>query len=166
MDITMNRATTLPREQLKPTIFKKLKNFMAIFYSAIFLAFSISLGGLSIYQFIEGLMGEELVTGFVRSINTAVIALATYEMSLGIYKEYTVSEEGTNIFYVLRRTISRFVGLVSIALVLEGLIMVIKYSQLDLAGNLYYPVAIIVSASILLVSLGGFLHLTRADIES
>jgi len=37
---------------------------------------------------------------------------------------------------------------------------VIKYSQLDLAGNLGYPVAIIASASLLLLSLGGFLRLT------
>lgn len=51
--------------------------------------------------------------------------------------------------------------MVCVALVLEGLIMVIKYSQLDLAGNLYYPVAIIASASILLLSLGGFLKLTE-----
>jgi hypothetical protein len=39
--------------------------------------------------------------------------------------------------------------------------MVIKYSQLDLAGNLYYPVAIISSTALLLSSLGIFLHLTK-----
>lgn len=38
--------------------------------------------------------------------------------------------------------------------------MVIKYSQMELAGNLFYPVAIIASASLLLLSLGGFLKLT------
>ena len=37
--------------------------------------------------------------------------------------------------------------------------MVIKYSQLDMAGNLYYPVAIIVSASTLLMALGVFLRM-------
>ncbi|MEJ6077071.1 hypothetical protein MT391_00770 [Vibrio sp. 1-Bac 57] len=46
------------------------------------------------------------------------------------------------------------------ALSLEGLIMVIKYSQLDLAGNLYYPVAIITSTALLLSSLALFLYLT------
>ncbi|WP_303720574.1 hypothetical protein [Malonomonas rubra] len=43
--------------------------------------------------------------------------------------------------------------------------MIIKYSQLDLAGNLYYPVGILVSASILLAGMGLFLHLTRSDCE-
>jgi len=41
------------------------------------------------------------------------------------------------------------------------LIMIIKYSQFDLAGNLYYPVAIIVGCAFLLLSLGAFLALTR-----
>jgi hypothetical protein len=41
--------------------------------------------------------------------------------------------------------------------------MVIKYSQLELAGNLYYPVAIITSTALLLASLGVFLHLTRKN---
>jgi hypothetical protein len=63
----------------------------------------------------------------------------------------------------VRRTIARFVGTVCIALVLESLIMIIKYSQLDLAGNLFYPVAIMVGASVLLMGMGVFLFLTRAD---
>ena len=46
---------------------------------------------------------------------------------------------------------------------LEGLIMIIKYSQLELAGNLYYPVAIIVSTALLLASLGLFLKMAPKD---
>jgi len=38
--------------------------------------------------------------------------------------------------------------------------MVIKYSQQDLAGFLYYPVAIIASASLLLIALGVFIKLS------
>jgi len=60
----------------------------------------------------------------------------------------------------LRETLPRFIGTVCVALSLEGLIMVIKYSQLDLAGNLYYPVAIIISTALLLSALGLFIYLT------
>lgn len=60
----------------------------------------------------------------------------------------------------IRRGIIRFVSVTCTALVLESLIMVIKYSQKDLAGFLYYPVAIIVAAALLLVSLGAFARLT------
>ncbi len=66
----------------------------------------------------------------------------------------------------LRRTIPRFIGTVSEALSLEGLIKVIKYSQLDLAGNLYYPVAIIASTALLLMVLGLFIFLTSKNLTN
>ena len=134
----------------------------------VFLFLSLFLIGLAIFQFITGIeAGSELVNVLIKSINTSIIALAIFELGIGIGKEYgkDPKEEEDHTYLVMRRTIARFVGTVCIALVLEGLIMIIKYSQLDLAGNLYYPVGILISASVLLAGMGLFLHLTRADCE-
>ena len=111
--------------------------------------------------FIGILAGEDVMQIFLDGINTGIIALAVFELALVINKEYSRKEEIEDVVASLRRTIPRFIGTVCIALSLEGLIMVIKYSQLELAGNLYYPVAIITSTALLLISLGVFLHLTR-----
>jgi len=146
----------------------KFKTAMALLFSGLFIAVSVSLAGLATYQFIANLLGssqEELIAGCIRSLNTAFISLATFELGVSIGKEYSGDEEEDNIYAAVRRTITRFVSVVSIALVLEGLIMVIKYSQLDLAGNLFYPVAIIASAALLLMAQGVFIHLTRRDCE-
>jgi|TARA_R110002074_G_scaffold57232_1_gene140871 hypothetical protein len=116
-----------------------------------------------IIAIVEGMMnGKNLVEIFLNSINTGIIALAVFELALVINKEYAGSPENDdeNAVTSLRRSLPRFIGTVCVALSLEGLIMVIKYSQLELAGNLYYPVAIIVSTALLLSSLGLFLHLT------
>lgn len=140
-----------------------IKRLMARSFSYLFLSLSLSLAGMAIFHFVTAFMeGEILANGIIKTINFAVVSLAIFELGLGISKEYTneEDEQEENIFASVRRSITRFVAVVCVALVLEGLIMVIKYSQLDLAGNLYYPVAIIVSASILLLSLGGFLKLT------
>ncbi len=94
-----------------------------------------------------------------------VISLAMYELGVGVGKEYINCESGDNIFFNIRRTITRFVGTVCIAVVLEALIMIIKYSQLDMAGNLFYPVAIMVGGGVLLASLGAFLSMTRGHTE-
>lgn len=94
----------------------------------------------------------------VKIVNASVIAMAVYEVALVISKEYG-AEADHDVIVMLRRTLPRFIGTVCVALSLEGLMMVIKYSQLDLAGNLYYPVAIIVSAALLLMALGVFLRL-------
>lgn len=141
-----------------------LKMIMARGFSGFFLSISIMLIGLMAYKFVEGLIIEtDIVTTLLATINKAVIALATFELGLGIRKEYPASETEENVYSNVRRTVARFVGVVSIALVLEALMLVIKYSQLELAGNLYYPVAIILGASTLLASLGLFLNLTRED---
>ena len=138
-----------------------IKYFMAKTFYYLFLLLSISLAGLALYEFALSFTSPEaLANGLVKTINIAVVSLAIFELGVGIGKEYTTEEEQGNIYYSVRRSITRFVAVVCTALVLEGLIMVIKYSQLEMAGNLSYPVAIIVSASILLLSLGGFLKLT------
>lgn len=141
-----------------------LKVFMARSFAGFFLSVSLVLIGLMGYQFVAGLVaGADIVTTLLGTVNKAVIALATFELGIGIAKEYPAAEAEENVYSNVRRTTARFFGVVSIALVLEALMLVIKYSQLELAGNLYYPVAIILGASVLMVSLGVFLNLTRED---
>lgn len=106
------------------------------------------------------LNGDEVTQIIVKIVNASVISMAVFEVALVISKEYGYGAEPEHdVVVMLRRTLPRFIGTVCVALALEGLMMVIKYSQLDLAGNLYYPVAIIVSSAMLLMALGVFLRL-------
>lgn len=102
------------------------------------------------------LNSAEITSVIIQMVNTSIIAIAVFELAIVINKEYGNDNEH-DVVDMLRRTLPRFIGTVCVALSLEGLIMVIKYSQLDLAGNLYYPVAIIISAAFLLIALGVFL---------
>lgn len=142
-----------------------VKTAFAKLFTLIFLGLAVAIIISLIGEIIEGVQnGTEIMQIFLSSINTGVIALAVFELALVVNKEYSGHEHDdhdNNAVSVLRRTIPRFIGTVCIALSLEGLIMVIKYSQLDLAGNLYYPVAIISSTALLLAALGIFLYLTR-----
>lgn len=92
-----------------------------------------------LFNVVEGLLSKEDVTGvFLGSINTGIIALAVFELAFIINKEYSgyIESDDKDAISSLRETLPRFIGTVCVALSLEGLIMVIKYSQLDLAGNL------------------------------
>lgn len=144
------------------------KHIMALAFSFFFLALSFTLAGMAAYHFALSFTdSESIANGLVKSINIAVVSLAIFELGIGINKEYTSEDRdnGDNLYATVRRSITRFVAVVCVALVLEGLIMVIKYSQLELAGNLSYPVMIIASASLLLLSLGGFLKLTNDTVH-
>jgi hypothetical protein len=142
----------------------RFKIFLARVFSSLFLALSVGLIAIALRGIVEAVAeGQEPISLVISAINVLFVGLATFELGVGIGKEYTEASTRAELFDVVRRTITRFVGVVVIALSLEGLVMVIKYSQLDLAGNLYYPVAIIFSAGFLLLSMGGFLMMTRRD---
>ncbi len=138
------------------------RQHMAVAFAGIFLVLALVLTALSIHALSTGLLGKTaIVESLVEAINLAVIALAMFELGMVVNREYRETATAAGLAS-LRRTVTHFVGIVCIALVLEGLLMVIKYSQLELAGNLTYPVAIITSAAILLAALGLFLRLTGA----
>jgi hypothetical protein len=140
------------------------RQVLAGMFSLIFLTVAASLALLSAIDFVlafRAAPAKELIGGIVSAINTAFISLATYELGVGIGKEYASPDNGSGFYPAIRRNVTRFVSVACIALVLEALILVIKYSQLELAGNLYYPVAIVVGASVLLTALGLFIHLSR-----
>ena len=139
-----------------------VRTVFAKFFTLIFFGLAAAIILSLVVNAVEGIVaGDNIMQIFLSSINTGIIALAVFELALVIDKEYSGPEEDGDAVASLRRTIPRFIGTVCIALSLEGLIMVIKYSQLDLAGNLYYPVAIISSTALLLTSLAIFLFLTR-----
>ena len=139
-----------------------VRTLFAKVFTIIFLGLAVAIIISLLNTVVVGIMnGTNIMSVFLSSINTGIIALAVFELALVINKEYSVSEEDDeDPVASLRRTIPRFIGTVCVALSLEGLIMVIKYSQLDLAGNLYYPVAIIASTALLLSALGLFIFLT------
>jgi hypothetical protein len=144
--------------------FTLVKNFIAKLFTILFLGLAIAILYSLFSTAVKGLInGVDITQIFLSSINTGIIALAVFELALVVHKEYSSNknENEGNAIAGLRRTIPRFIGTVCVALSLEGLIMVIKYSQLDLAGNLYYPVAIIFSTAFLLTALAIFIHLTK-----
>ncbi len=146
---------------------KMFRQFMVSIFSLMFLGLSFALTLVALDHFLDGVMGSvDIVEGFLKTINISIVSLAMFELGLGVSKEYADHSAEADILVVLRRTVPRFVSTVCIALVLEGLLMTIKYSQLELAGNLYYPVAIISSAAILLIALGIFIYLTNTALTT
>ncbi len=142
-------------------LIESARNTMALVFAIMFLAFAGYLTVLAGIKFVEVLSSkQDVVETLIKAINLGIIGLAIFELAVGIHKEYVGRHHQEEFFHLLRRGVARFVGMVCIALVLEGLIMTIKYSQLDLAGNLNYAVAIVVSAAILLAALGLFLKLS------
>jgi uncharacterized protein YacL len=152
---------SIGEETTRIDLIEAARNTMALLFTGMFLVFAAYLTGLASLKFLEVFSSQkEPVETLIKAINLGIIGLAIFELAVSIHKEYSGRHAHVDFFSLLRRGVAQFVGTVCIALVMEGLIMAIKYSQLDLAGNLYYAVAIVISAAVLLAALGIFLRLS------
>jgi len=130
-------------------------------FTLFFLAFAILYATAAMIELLRPVFADgDLAEGLVQGLHRGVVALAVYELAQVLQEEYLPNGEPVDAIRRIRRGVTRFASVVFVALVLESLIMVIKYSQQDLAGFLYYPVAIIASAALLLTALGIFIKLS------
>src|SRR5437868_357087 len=124
-------------------------------FTFFFLAFTLLYAGAAVVEFLRPILDNgDFLDGLVKGLHMGVVALAVYELAQIVYEEYDALGAPETVVPRIRRGIFRFVCVVCTALVLESLIMVIKYNQKDLAGFLMYPVALIAAAAGLLIALG------------
>jgi hypothetical protein len=136
-------------------------------FALMFFAFSICFAVSAVVEFALPILEKgDFLGGLIKGLHTGVVALAVYELAEIVHQEYDPDGQTShNVLARIRRGVARFGAVVIVALVLESLIMVIKYSQESLAGFLFYPAAVIVAAALLLTALGVFAKLT-ADTEA
>lgn len=136
-------------------------------FALMFFALSVCFMLLALAEFAAPILESgDFMEGLVKGLHTGVVALAVYELAQIVHQEYDHEGKPQNVMARIRRGVARFGSVVIVALVLESLILVIKYSQKDLAGFLFYPAAIIVSAAVLLMALGLFARLTAVPVRA
>lgn len=144
----------------------QISTILVPMFTLFFLLFALFYIGNAAVEFFRPILDSgDLNEGLVKGLHMGVVAMAVYELAKIIYQEYDPAGTNDSVIPRMRRGIIRFVSVVCTALVLESLILVIKYSQKDLAGFLYYPVAIIAAAAALLMALGVFTKLTQSEVE-
>ena len=147
-------------------IIERMRRILVPAFTFFFLMFALLYAAGAMFQFLRPIIDNgDILEGLVNGLHMGVVALAVYELSQIVYQEYDAVGPAERIVWRIRRGLIRFVSVVCTALVLESLIMVIKYSQKDLAGFLYYPVAIIAAAAVLLMALGVFTRLSNGIVD-
>ncbi len=160
-DATTRRGSRYRAPGSLERVITTLPRFFVPAFALMFLTFSLLLATSAAFELIRPMLEEgDFFKGLVKGLHTGVVALAVYELAQIVYQEYDQNHELRDVMVRTRRGVSRFGSVVVVALVLESLIMVIKYSQQDLAGFLFYPATLILSAAVLLAALGLFAQLT------
>jgi len=147
---------------------KKIFNIIfagaSLFAALILLALSLIIMGWSVYEVIFSIKEE---TGFISSmlqsvgaiiISAAIIDVAKYMMEEEVFKNKELRDP-----VEARRTITKIMVIIAIAVSIEGLVYIFNAGTKDLT-LLLYPALLIVVSAILIVALGVYQKLS-ATIE-
>jgi len=123
---------------------------------------------LSIYSaglIITSLMGawSRAGHGLLEAVGYVVIAMAVFDVAKYFMEEEVIRAREMRLASEARRSLTKFVSAISIAVFIEGLVLVFRQSGEDIA-LLLYPAAILVTGVAIILGLGIFQRLS-AEVE-
>ena len=121
------------------------------------LALSIYSGGL-IYVALRG-PWSEAGTGLLESIGYVVIAVAVFDVAKYFVEEEVIRGREMRLPSEARRSLTKFISTIAIAVFIEALVMVFRQGSQDVALILY-PAAILVTAVLIILGLGLYQRLS------
>lgn len=143
-----------------------LKRLMSGLLSAMFMVATGCLAGIAAMEFafaVSNAGDRDLFEAVVRAVNLALIALAVFVLGAGLGKGFATVERDADFYALVRATITRFVSVVCIALVMESLLMVVEEHLLGSGAGVDSALVVALAAGILLACLGMFMRFTRPE---
>lgn len=119
-----------------------------------------SLAGKAFYEIYDAvILKGEINKDILNAITYTVIAIAVCDVGRYLVEEEVEHEKNLHSPTDARKTITRFLVVISIALSLEGLIGVFEAGNSNISGVLY-PIAIVICAVFVLLAMGIFQRLS------
>jgi hypothetical protein len=101
--------------------------------------------------------------GLLESIGYVVIAMAVFDVAKYFVEEEVIRAREMRLASEARRSLTKFVSTIAIAVFIEGLVLVFRQSSQDI-GLVLYPAAILFTGVVILLGLGLYQRLS-ADVE-
>ena len=105
----------------------------------------------------------EAGAGLLESIGYVVIAMAVFDVAKYFVEEEVIRGREMRLASEARRSLTKFVSTIAIAVFIEGLVLVFRQSGQDIAMILY-PAAILLMGILIILGLGLYQRLS-ADVE-
>ena len=105
----------------------------------------------------------EAGAGLLESIGYVVIAMAVFDVAKYFVEEEVIRGREMRLASEARRSLTKFVSTIAIAVFIEGLVLVFRQSGQDIALVLY-PAAILITGVLIILGLGVYQRLS-ADVE-
>ena len=102
-------------------------------------------------------------TALLAAIGYVVIAMAVFDVAKYFIEEEVIRGRQMRTAAEARRSLTKFISTISIAVFIEGLVLVFRVGR-DSVTELIYPTALLITGIIIVVGLGGFQRLS-AEVE-
>ena len=134
----------------------------AIFAAAagILMLLSVVLAGDALVQFILALWsGTSVALPALTGIGYVVVAIAVFDVAKYLIEEEVVRGREMRVASETRKSLTRFISTIAIAIFLESLVTIFRVSQSEVE-KLLYPTLLLVSGILLVLGLGVFQRLS------
>lgn len=130
--------------------------------AGILLLLSLVLAGDAVFKFVlAGIRGNDVGDAALTGIGYVVVSVATFEISKYLIEEEVVRGREMRVASEARRSLTRFVSTIAIAIFLEALVTIFRVSK-ENVPHLLYPSALLVAAILLVVGLGVYQRLSAS----
>src|SRR6059058_217091 len=145
------------------TVFGVVQGVMAAFFAVGGVALTVAAARTGWEGIAAGLDGDAAQT-IIEAIGLLAAAVVAMQISQTIAEEEVIREMHVSAPTRVRRFLSRFLVVLVVALVIEGLVGTFKALHEDLA-QLVYPAALLIASALLLAAWGVFIKLNRSAEE-
>ncbi|MGA8292852.1 MAG: GNAT family acetyltransferase [Rhodoplanes sp.] len=144
--------------------FEPLSRIVYGVIAIILLLLALVLAGDAVFQFFrEALVGGEVTEAALGGIGYLVVAIATFEIARYLTEEEVVRRREIQLASEARRSLTRLVSTVAVAIFLEALVIVFHVGK-ENVPQLIYPTFLLIAAILIVVGLGFYQRLS-ANVE-
>ncbi len=144
----------------KSDISDMLSKLVYVLFCLSLVLISITMMGVAIHDIWLGLHEKiKLVTALLDAIGFIVIAMAVFDVAKFLLEEEILKNRELGTAKEARETLTKFLVIISIAVSLEALVFIFDAAKKDIS-NLIYPTFLLISAALLVISLGAYQKLS------
>ena len=131
------------------------------FASAVLMVMAAALVVYGVYDLIVALRGtwSQVGDAMLTAIGYQVIAMAVFDVAKYFIEEEVIRGRELRIASEARRSLTKFISTIAIAVFIEGLVIVFQVSKQDVS-NMVYPTALLVAAILIVLGLGAYQRLS------
>jgi hypothetical protein len=128
--------------------------------AAVLALFALVLAGSAVSDFIMAAWSRQHVgISALSGIGYVVVAIAVYDVAKYLIEEEVVRGRELRVASEARRSLTRFISTIAIAVFLEALVTIFRVAQEDVT-NLFYPTFLLIAAILLVLGLGVYQRLS------